>query len=101
MIPPPAGALSDKLAAGLKAANLSRSRLASLLAIDKSVVSRWLSGAVTPSEHNLTRLTELARKTWPEFSLSTWELPPGEFARALHLGGGRPSPAHGKPSIAV
>jgi transcriptional regulator with XRE-family HTH domain len=67
----------------MKLRNLSRARLASEVGIDKSVVSRWLGDAVRPSDHNLTRLTELIRRDLPEFSLLTWEFGYDEFAAAV------------------
>mgnify|MGYP000007444798 CR=1 FL=1 len=39
-----------------------RGRLAADLGVDKSVVGRWATGAVRPSDHNLSRLTALARR---------------------------------------
>lgn len=87
------GGLGDKIALLLKALNLSRSAAAARLAVDKSLVRRWVSGAVRPSEHNLARLTDLARQRWPEFSLARWESPVAEFALALGLSAKDAEPA--------
>ncbi len=77
--------LGEKIALLLKAMNLSRGRAAAQLAVDKSLVRRWVSGAVTPSEHNLAKLTALARQGWPDFSLARWDVPTADFAKALGL----------------
>ena len=50
---------STKLDLVLKALSMSRGRLAADLGVDKSLVGRWASGAVTPSAHNLENLTRL------------------------------------------
>ncbi|MGD9507658.1 MAG: helix-turn-helix domain-containing protein, partial [Geminicoccaceae bacterium] len=82
----------------MKLRNLSRARLACEVGVDKSVVSRWLGDAVRPSDHNLTRLTELIRRDLPEFSLLTWELGYDEFAAAVGAPEPpRPAPAQGGP----
>ena len=53
--------------------SLSGTRLAGDLNVDKSVVSRWLSGAVQPSAHNLSLLTALVSARTPGFSTLDWE----------------------------
>ncbi|MDP3125707.1 MAG: helix-turn-helix domain-containing protein, partial [Thiobacillus sp.] len=57
----------------LKALSLSRGRLASELAVDKSVISRWLSGRQAPSGQNLANLTALVASHRPGFTLLDWE----------------------------
>lgn len=52
-------AFSDKFTLALKALSLSRGRLAADLGVDKSVVGRWATGVMTPSAHNMSRLTAL------------------------------------------
>eukprot|EP01035_Chromulina_nebulosa_P002274 gene2273-biopygen1935 len=47
---------AERLRLVLKALSISGGRLAADACVDKSLVSRWCSGAVTPSEHNLARL---------------------------------------------
>ncbi len=64
--------LAAKLTLGLRAASLSRVELASRLGVDKSLVGRWLSGAVHPTEHNLTRLTALLNERLSDFSMADW-----------------------------
>ena len=54
----PATPFAAKLDLVLRALSLSRGRLAAALGVDKSLVGRWTSGAVTPSDHNLSRLTQ-------------------------------------------
>jgi len=63
---------SAKLALIMDALNLSRVAVARELGIDKSVVSRWLNGVNRPTEHNLTRLTEIVRKRHQDFTLRLW-----------------------------
>jgi adenylate cyclase len=74
---------SAKLALIMDAFNLSRVAVARELGIDKSVVSRWLNGVNRPTEHNLTRLTEIVRKRHQEFTLRLWRGPLSDFAVAL------------------
>ena len=52
--------------------NFSRGALARELGVDKSVVSRWMHGSNQPSEHNLSRLTEVARRCWPAVTMDFW-----------------------------
>jgi transcriptional regulator with XRE-family HTH domain len=65
--------LSEKLAFALKALSLSRIQLAAELGVDKSVVGRWVTGAVAPSAHNLAKLTALVAQRSPGFSVLDWE----------------------------
>lgn len=82
--PPKQGPLfSTRLATALEQLNMSRVALARELAVDKAVVSRWLAGENRPTEHNLTRLTELVRRSRPHFSLADWRGPDERFQRAL------------------
>lgn len=84
---------ADQLTATLKALALSRGRLASELAVDKSVVSRWLSGASAPGNHNMARLTTLVARHAPGFTMLDWELPEAELLARL---GVSPLPGTGK-----
>ncbi|WP_421935792.1 helix-turn-helix domain-containing protein [Phenylobacterium sp.] len=63
----------SRLLLALKALSISRGRLASELAVDKSVVSRWLSGRQAPTGQNLANLTALVAGHRPGFSLLDWE----------------------------
>lgn len=62
-----------KLDLVLKALSMSRGRLAAALGVDKSVVSRWASGAVTPSAVNLEALTALIASRQSGFTLLDWD----------------------------
>lgn len=62
-----------KLRLALTALNITRGRLAVALAVDKSLVGRWVSGTVTPSAHNLAKLTALLAEYQPAFSPLDWE----------------------------
>ena len=64
---------SAKLGLALKALSMSRGRLAADLGVDKSVVGRWVTGAVSPSAHNLTLITALVAKRVPGFSSLDWD----------------------------
>jgi transcriptional regulator with XRE-family HTH domain len=57
----------------LKALSMSRGRLAADLGVDKSLVGRWASGAVTPSAHNLENLTRLIATKRPGFTMLDWD----------------------------
>lgn len=74
---------TDKLSLALKTLVLSRAALAQGLGVDKSLVGRWASGKVTPSEHNFTRLTQFIAERVPGFTLLDWELEPAAFAARL------------------
>jgi len=64
---------ADKLAFALKALGMSRGRLAAELGVDKSVVGRWVTGAVKPSAHNLTSLTAVIALRSPGFTVLDWD----------------------------
>ena len=74
---------SKKLQLVLDALSASRSQLAHDLGVHKSLVARWVAGEVTPTEHNLSRLTLLIRQSRPEFSLSDWRNDLTAFAEAM------------------
>jgi len=62
-----------KLELALKALSISRGRLAARLGVDKSVVSRWLKGANSPTGHNLSNLTALISERCSGFTMLDWE----------------------------
>lgn len=64
---------STKLELALKALSMSRGRLAADLGVDKSLVGRWASGAVSPSEHNLANLTRLIAGKRAGFTMLDWD----------------------------
>ena len=65
---------------------VSNGRLAADLGVDKSVVGRWLSGSVSPSTYNLSRLTQYLAIQLPGFTLHDWERPYSEFRGRLMPG---------------
>jgi transcriptional regulator with XRE-family HTH domain len=86
-----------KLELVLKSLSMSRARLAADVGVDKSVVGRWLSGAVEPSSHNLARLSELLSHRVPGFATLDWERDlAGLTAR---LGVNRPWGPSGEPDV--
>ncbi|MBW8815589.1 MAG: helix-turn-helix domain-containing protein [Caulobacterales bacterium] len=64
----------QRLLLALKALSLTRGRLAAELAVDKSVISRWLSGRQAPTGENLANLTALVAARRPGFTLLDWEV---------------------------
>ena len=74
---------SAKFALALKALSISRGRLAADLEVDKSVVGRWATGAVRPSDHNLSRLTALIAERVPGFTALDWDRSGADFASTL------------------
>ena len=64
---------AKKLELVLKVLSMSRSRLAADLGVDKSVVGRWVSGAVQPSAHNLSLLSGLIAQHIPGFTTLDWD----------------------------
>lgn len=81
------------LALVMKSLAISRGQLALRLSIDKSLVSRWLSGATVPNGHNLTRLTLLIAETVPGFTMFDWENDPEALRRRLGLDGNAVPPS--------
>lgn len=67
----------------LKALSLSRAGLAAAIGVDKSVASRWVSGKVTPSSHNLAKISRLIAEHFPDFSMLDWERNIDDFAAAI------------------
>jgi transcriptional regulator with XRE-family HTH domain len=76
-------AFGNKLELALKRLSMSRARLAADLGVDKSVVGRWVTGAVQPSGHNLSRLSALFAERLAGFSALDWDRDLAGFAAAL------------------
>lgn len=81
----PRDAFPSRLLLALKALSLSRGRLAAELAVDKSVISRWLSGRQAPSSENMANLTRLVAARRPGFTLLDWEVDEDAFAARLGI----------------
>ena len=64
---------AKKLELVLKVLSMSRARLAADLGVDKSVVGRWVSGAVRPSAHNLSLLSALIAERIVGFTTLDWD----------------------------
>jgi adenylate cyclase len=95
---------AHKFQLALEALNWSRTRCARELGVDKSVVSRWASGGARPTEHNLTRFTDLIQRAHPRFQAGDWRLNAEAFVARFRPE--RPSrefaaTSDGRPSIAV
>ncbi|MBR7619280.1 helix-turn-helix transcriptional regulator [Phenylobacterium sp. 20VBR1] len=71
---------SAKLGLVLKVFNMSRAHLASALAVDKSLVGRWVAGSVTPSTHNLANITRYLADRQPGFTMLDWDRDIEDFA---------------------
>jgi hypothetical protein len=78
-------AFPAKLDLVLKALSMSRGRLAADLGVDKSLVGRWASGAVTPSAHSLENLTRLVSSKRPGFTMLDWDRDLGGVAKVFGL----------------
>lgn len=76
---------SEKFRLVIKALSLSRAAVAAALAVDKSLVGRWASGAVRPTEHNLSRITQLVASRQPSFTMADWDRDLADFAKLLGL----------------
>jgi len=63
----------------LRVLNFSRGQLAAAVGVDKSLVSRWASGQVVPTDYNLARISEALAKVRPGFNMTLWERPRAEF----------------------
>ncbi len=75
-----------KLNLVLNALSMSRGRCAAQLGVDKSLVGRWCAGTVTPSAHNLERLTHLIAGLRPGFTMVDWDNSVGDLAEKLGVG---------------
>ena len=69
----------------LQVLGLSRGRAASQLNVDKSLVGRWASGSVRPSEHNLAEITKLVAKQVPGFTMLDWQRDIQSFAALFNI----------------
>jgi transcriptional regulator with XRE-family HTH domain len=76
---------AEKLRLALSKANLSRAQLAQAVGVDKSVVARWLNGALHPSDHTLTMLTAALGKAVEGFSRADFDLARSDFAVRLGM----------------
>lgn len=74
-------AFAAKLDLALKSLSLSRGRLAAALGVNKSVVSRWSSGATSPAAFNLEYLTSFIATRRPGFTLLDWDRELSGFAQ--------------------
>jgi len=100
-------AMSESFAAKLdfvlKALSLSRGRVAAELGLNKSVVGRWITGAVKPAAGNLSRLSALVARRIPRFTSHDWNLDIKGLAALLGVERGgvarsnRPSLSDGLP----
>lgn len=73
---------AGRLKLALKQANVSPAALGAAVGVDKSVVSRWISGRVRPTQHNLARIAAVLAQGLPGFTVLAFEAPGPEF-RAL------------------
>lgn len=76
---------AEKLQLVLKSLSVSRAGLAAALNVDKSLVGRWASGAVIPSEHNLSLLTRYIAERLDGFSMLDWEADLNRFSVRLGI----------------
>lgn len=72
--------LGAKLELVMKVLSVSRSGLAAAVGVDKSVAGRWVSGKVTPSAHNLARISQFVAQHRPGFTMLDWERGLDDFA---------------------
>ena len=74
---------AGRLKLALKQANISPAALGAAVEVDKSVVSRWISGRVRPTQHNLTRIAAVLAQHLPGFTVRAFEAPAAEFHAIL------------------
>lgn len=99
---------SGRLALALKVVNMSPAALGAAVGVDKSVVSRWLSGKVSPSGNNRVRIASEIARLRPGFSALAFEAPRDLFLAALDMAGARmplsaalPAPAAGGEGLVL
>lgn len=68
---------------GLLGLGISKARVASLLQVDKSLVGRWAAGSVKPTEHNLSRITELVAGQIEGFGMQDWQRDVASFSNLV------------------
>ncbi len=78
---------APRLDLALKALSIGRGRLAAEVQVDKSLVTRWLNGAMRPSPHNLERISRVIAQHCPGFSMLDWERDLGSLAQRLGVAG--------------
>ena len=81
--------------------NISRVTLARELGVDKSVIGRWLTGINQPTGHNLTRLTEIVRRSWPDATLDFWHQPLPEIRLTTPIVMAQPATAPAEGGLVV
>ena len=75
----------ERLSLALRVCNLSRTQFSAMLGIHKSLVSRWLSGQVTPTSYNIARMSAVFAELKPGFNMTAWAASQAEFEAALGL----------------
>jgi hypothetical protein len=86
----------EKLELVLKVFSMSRAQLAATLAVDKSLVGRWVAGSVTPSAHNMANLTRFVAGKRAGFTMLDWDQEMDGFA--AFFGVRRPKPVAAAPA---
>src|SRR5271154_1652683 len=74
-----ADSFAARLSLALNALNFSRGQLSASAGLDKSLVSRWLSGQAVPTSHNLARVSEALAQRKPGFNMTWWTAPRADF----------------------
>ena len=74
-----ADSFAARLALALNALNFSRGQLSASAGLDKSLVSRWLSGQAVPTSHNLARVSEALAQRKPGFNMTLWTASRADF----------------------
>ncbi|MGI8840254.1 MAG: hypothetical protein ACR2F8_05670 [Caulobacteraceae bacterium] len=82
-----------KLEFVLKALSMTRGQLAASLRVDKSIVGRWVTGAVKPSAHNLSKLTALVAERVGGFTILDWDRDLDNLASVLGVEANMPGVA--------
>lgn len=81
----PDTAFAARFRLALHALGMSRGAAAAELRVDKSLVGRWAAGAVHPTDHNLSRITQLVAEHSPGFTRVDWGRELDDFAALLGL----------------
>ncbi len=96
-MPKPATATDDfaeRLDLALKALNLSCTQLAAQVGVDKSLISRWMSGRMRPTGYNLARISEVLARAKPGFNTLYWTRPRPEFDAMFWITGSEGAARH-------
>lgn len=101
MIDPRLQALADRIKAAIDVSTYSATEVARLIGVDKSAVSRWISGERTPTMKNLMDLADLLDIEMAELWEGPTSMPATPEQRALQERMNRMTPEQQQSLLAL